>query len=80
MNLLTTLSSCAGLFNRLLDKWDQYDKRRKQQAREKRRANVAAAPTSAFTQLFGDPDVVPNDTTTDPVRPDAATTSVAQDE
>lgn len=60
MKLLTTLTAIANLFNRLLDKFDEYDRERKRLRREERRASVADNPDKAFADLFGqsEPDGV----------------------
>ena len=59
MGWLTTLSSFAELFKRLLARWDRYDQERKQLRREERRAAVADDPARAFADLFGQPDGTP---------------------
>lgn len=58
MKLLTTLTAIANLFNRLLDKHDEYDRERKRLRREERRASVADDPSKAMADLFGESDGV----------------------
>jgi hypothetical protein len=81
MKWLTILSNFAGLFNRLLDKWEQYDKERKRLRREERRASVADDPDSAFADLFGEPDRVSDAAkqSAKPLRPDTAKAPVEPD-
>lgn len=54
MKLLTTLTAIANLFNRLLDKHDEYNRERKRLRREERRASVADDPSKAMADLFGE--------------------------
>ena len=81
MTWLTTLSKFAGLFNRLLDKWEQYDAKRQQQRRQVRRNSVKDDPDRAFVELFGEPDGVPNRTSekSAALRPDTARAPVEPD-
>lgn len=80
MKLLTVLQLFGSAVNRLLDRWDEYDKERKRLRREERRASVQDDPQRAFGDLFGEPDSVSGSTkqTKQPggVRPDAAPSSV----
>lgn len=81
MAWLSKLSAIANLFKRLLDKHDEYDRKRKQLRREERRASVAAEPEKAFADLFGQPNdgglrQSRTEQVTATVRPDTTTTPV----
>lgn len=81
MTWLTTLSKFAGLFNRLLDKWEQYDQERKRRRRQARRDSVKDDPDRAFAELFGEPDGLSNRPSekSDALRPDTAKAPVEPD-
>ena len=82
MKLLTVLQRLGSAFNRLLDRWDEYDKERKRLRREERRASVQEDPQKAFADLFGESDSMSERTQPEQqgggVRPHAAPSSMDQ--
>lgn len=54
MSYLALLSALPKLFNRLLDKLDEFNRTRKQLQREERRKSVQANPDESFADLFGE--------------------------